>query len=139
MKRILIIGFLGFLLSACSQSAGSDNTASAEAIANDAKVQVYYFYGKMRCETCVTLQEVANEAIKENFADNKDVAFHEIDFSKSANAALAEKYEVVFSSLIIADENGYKDITDQSFAMVMGDPAGLKALIAAETNAFLVN
>lgn len=139
MKQILIIGFLGFLLSACGQSAGSEGTASAEALANDAKVQVYYFHGKMRCVTCVTLQEVAQEAIAENFANNKDVAFHEIDFSQSANAALAEKYEVVFSSLIIADENGYKDITDQSFAMVMGDPAGLKALIAAETNAFLGN
>jgi hypothetical protein len=139
MKQILIVGFLCFLLSSCGQSAGSDNSSSAEAPANEAKVQVYYFYGKMRCETCITLQEVAHDAIMENFADNKDVAFHEIDFSQGANAALAEKYEVVFSSLIIADENEYKDITDQSFAMVLGDPDGLKALIAAETNEFLKN
>jgi len=137
MKKFLIIGLLGFLLSGCGQSTGGDRAAMAEAPANDAKVQVYYFHGKMRCVTCVSLQEVAQQAIMENFADNKDVAFHEIDFSERANAALAEKYEVVFSSLIIANEDEYKDITDQSFAMVLGDPAGLKALIVAETNAFL--
>lgn len=147
MKQILLIGFLGFLLSGCGPSAQNNNdnnnennnTELAEATANDAKVQVYYFHGKMRCETCITVQKVAHEAIIENFAGNKEVAFHEIDFSESTNEALAEKYEVVFSSLIIADSDGYKDITDQSFAMAKSDPEGLKALIAAETNAFLIN
>ncbi len=148
MKQILLIGFLGFLLSGCGPSAQNNNdenntennnTELAEATVNDAKVQVYYFHGKMRCETCINVQKVAHEAILEHFTDNKDVAFHEVDFSQSENEALAEKYEVVFSSLIIADNNGYKDITDQSFAMANSDPEGLKALIAAETNAFLTN
>lgn len=137
MKNTLIVLFLGLLFSGCTQTTGSKGTAITQTLANDAKVQVYYFHGKMRCVTCVSLQEVAQKAIAENFANNKDVAFHEIDFSERANAAIAEKYEVVFSSLIVADENDHKDITDQSFALVMGNPNGLKALIAEEVNTFL--
>ncbi len=137
MKQLTIIGVLFFLLAGCSQSTSSDQNNQETLATNDAQVTVYYFYGQMRCTTCLTLQEVAQEAVAENFANNEDVVFQEVDFSEKANAALAEKYEVVFSSLIIADKNDYKDITDESFALVMGNPAGLKELIAKETNAFL--
>ncbi len=137
MNQLSIIGIVILLLAGCTQSPDSGHKVQENLSMNDAKVTVYYFHGKMRCVTCVSLQEVAQEAIAENFANNKDVAFQEIDFSERANAALAEKYEVVFSSLIIADENDYKDITNQSFALVMGNPSGLKDLIAQETNAFL--
>lgn len=137
MKQFSIITILIFLLAGCSQSTGSDQDVQATLASNDAKVTVYYFYGQMRCVTCISLQEVTQEAIAENFANNKDVAFHEIDFSKRANDALAEKYEIVFSSLIIANEKDYKDITPEAFAMVMGEPAKLKDFIVQETNAFL--
>ncbi|MBW6478008.1 MAG: hypothetical protein K0B37_01145 [Bacteroidales bacterium] len=140
MKKLSLIGVLSIFLAACSQMTGSDRTDGSNDLSmNEAKVHVYYFHGKMRCVTCVTLQQVAQEAIMENFAGNGDVAFIEVDFSEKANEALAEKYEIVFSSLVIASGEEYKDITDQSFAMVMGNPGGLKALIAQETNSFLNN
>ncbi len=137
MKPLTIIGVLFFLLAGCSQSTSSDQNNQETLSTTDAKVTVYYFYGQMRCTTCITLQEVAQEAVAENFANNEDVAFQEIDFSEKANAALAEKYEVVFSSLIIADENNYKDISGEAFALVMGEPQKLKELIVQETNAYL--
>ncbi len=140
MKKLSLIGVLSVLLAACGQTTEGDRAeAASELSLNDAKVHVYYFHGKMRCPTCVTLQEVAQEAIIEYFAGNEDVAFIEVDFSEKANEALAEKYEIFFSSLVIACGDDYKDITDQSFAMVMGNPEGLKALIAQETNSFLNN
>lgn len=126
-----------FLFAGCTQSTGSGIDNKAMLPTNDAEVQVYYFYGKMRCETCIALQNVAGEAIAENFANNKDVDFQEVDFSERANAALAEKYEIVFSSLVIANGEEHKDITGEAFAMVMGDPAKLKDFIVQETNAFL--
>lgn len=135
MKQLLIIGFLSFLFAACGQSTG--NETSSDLASNDAKVQVYYFHGKMRCVTCVTLQQVAEEAVTENFSGNGDVAFIEVDFSEKSNQALAEKYEIVFSSLVIACGDEFKDITDEAFSLVMGNPGGLKALIAQETNTFL--
>lgn len=137
MKQLFFTGLICLLLAACGQSGGHDRGVMADLPGSDAKVQVYYFHGKQRCITCVSLQKVAEEAVKENFGTNKDVTFVEIDFSEKANEALAEKYEIVFSSLVIASGDAFKDITDESFAMVMRNPNGLKALIVQETNAFL--
>jgi hypothetical protein len=140
MKKLFLIGFLSVLLAACSQNPGGNRADGATDLSlNDAKVHVYYFHGKMRCVTCTTLQQLAHEAILENFAGNGDVAFIEVDFSEKTNEALAEKYQIVFSSLVVARGEEFKDLTDQSFAMVMRNPDGLKELIAQETNSFLNN
>ena len=137
MKRLFYLGLITLFMAACGQAGSNQGTSVAELPDMDTKVQVYYFHGKQRCVTCVTVQKVAEEAMAEHFAGNKDVEFTEVDFSEKANEALAEKYEIVFSSLVIADSTDYKDITDEAFAMVMGNPEGLKAMIARETNAFL--
>ena len=137
MKKLLIPGLLYLLLVACNQSPNGSNGNTEFAAVNEAKVNVYYFYGRQRCITCNTLQEVAKDAIMSNFEGNRDVAFLEIDFSKRENGALADKYEIVFSSLVIASGNSHKDITDEAFAMVMSNPEGLKSLIVNETIQFL--
>jgi hypothetical protein len=137
MKKLLIPGLLCLLLAACNQSPDNSNNNTEMAAVNEAQVNVYYFYGRQRCVTCITLQEVAKDAIMSNFEGNQDVAFHEIDFSQRENGALADKYEIVFSSLIIANNEAHKDLTDEAFAMVMSNPEGLKSLIINETNQFL--
>lgn len=137
MKRFFYLGLISILLASCGQTGSDQSAGVTELTGSDARVQVYYFHGKQRCVTCVTVQQVAEEAMTEHFAGNKDVAFIEVDFSEKANEALAEKYEIVFSSLVIADATDYKDITDEAFAMVMGNPQGLKDMIARETIAFL--
>jgi len=142
MKKIMILGLLGLVLFSCGQTTGSSEKSNAEGVvvaSGNAKVKVYYFHGKQRCVTCTTAQQVAHEAVKENFSDNSDVAFVEVDVSDPANAELTEKYEVVFSTLIIAGNNSHKDITDKSFALAIRNPEDLKALIVAETNALLTN
>lgn len=137
MKKLLIPGLLYLLLVACNQSPNGSNGNTEIAAVDEAKVNVYYFYGRQRCITCNTLQEVAKDAIMSNFKGNRDVAFLEIDFSKRENGALADKYEIVFSSLVIASGDSHKDITDEAFAMVMSNPEGLKSLIVNETIQFL--
>lgn len=137
MKQLFHTLFILLLLAACGQAGSEKNTTVAELPGSDAKVKVYYFHGKQRCVTCVSAQNVAREAVEEHFAGNSDVAFIEVDFSEKANEALAEKYEIVFSSIVIASGDQFTDITDESFAMVVRNPDGVKAMIARETNAFL--
>jgi len=137
MKQILFSGFICLLLAACGQSGTDRVTTVAGLPGSDAKVQVYYFHGKQRCVTCVTAQKVAEETIAEHYAGNNEVAFIEVDFSEKANEPLAEKYEIVFSSLVIASGDAYKDITDEAFPMVLRNPDGVKAMIVQETNSFL--
>jgi hypothetical protein len=137
MKHFLIIGFLCFLVSACSSSSGRDQNVESGLPDSDAKAHVYYFHGKTRCVTCIALQEIAEEAFLEHYKENKDVAFHEVDFSDKANKALAEKYEIVFSSLVIANDTDHKNLTNTAFSLVMSNPDSLKLLIINEINAVL--
>jgi hypothetical protein len=132
MKQILILSFVLLLFNACKNTPSGDALTAAMPETNG-KTIVYYFHGKLRCVTCTTLQEVAYSTISEQFADNPDVVFHEVDFSDPANKALAEKYEIVFSSLVIARDENFVDLTDEAFMLVMRQPEVLKQRITEET------
>jgi thiol-disulfide isomerase/thioredoxin len=140
MKQITFLLFIALIAVSCGQSkTGSGNQEPTTAkVTDDVKVKVYYFHGKQRCRTCISIQEVAEQAVKQNFADNKEIRFVEIDFSDRANADLAEKYEITWSSLVVATENDHANITDQAFALVMSNPEALTELIVTETNKLLI-
>lgn len=138
MQKFVIISLLVALFASCGSS--TQNQTSEGQLANtleDARVMVYYFHGKQRCVTCVTLQEVSQATIAEHFAENEDVRFVEIDFSQKKNEQLAEKYQIVFSSLVIASGDDYLDMTDEAFALVMRSPDVLKQKIADQVNTYL--
>jgi thiol-disulfide isomerase/thioredoxin len=141
MKRIALfmsIAMLAFGMLSCGGSTEKKNSISENVdIEVTAKVMVYYFHGKKRCKTCITIQEVAAKTIMENFADNTDVKFLEIDFSEKANEELAEKYEVASSSLIIVSVNEHIDLTSTAFANAVRNPEILNETIVSEINNFL--
>jgi hypothetical protein len=138
MKKILFISLISLILAACGTGqAGETRQATGLEVLDNAQVTVFYFHGKQRCVTCVTLQEVTQQAVAENFLGNSGVQFLEVDVSESENKALADKYEIVFSSLVIATSEAHKDITQEAFDLVMTEPNVLKSLIAQEVNAFL--
>jgi hypothetical protein len=138
MKKVLFISLLAVIMAACGQGqAGETREATGLEVLDNAKVTVFYFHGKQRCVTCVTLQEVTQQAVAENFSDNADVQFLEVDVSEKVNQALADKYEIVFSSLVIATPGNHIDISQEAFDLVMTEPDVLKSLIAQEVNAFL--
>ena len=69
------------------------------AFAND-KVNVYYFYGKPRCTTCMKIENYTKSAIAS--MKDKDVVFKGIDMDNSANAAMVKKYNLYTKSVIIS-------------------------------------
>ncbi|PKP39193.1 MAG: hypothetical protein CVT98_02800 [Bacteroidetes bacterium HGW-Bacteroidetes-15] len=141
MKRfalILSIGFLAFGLLSCG---GSSEKKTAETtkveVAETAKVMVYYFHSKQRCKTCLAIQDVAAQTVEENFKNNADVKFLELDFTEKANEAIAEKYEVAGSSLIIVSDNEHLNLTDVAFGNALRNPNELKDAIVGEINNYL--
>jgi hypothetical protein len=100
-------------------------------------VIVYYFHSKQRCKTCLAIQDVADVTIKENFSDNGNVIFEEVDYSEAANEKLADKYEIAMSSLIIAKGEKHQNLTEVAFAHAVRNPAVLKTTIIETVNKFL--
>lgn len=141
MRRIalfLSLAALTMLMASCEGSTEKKSTETTKVeVAETAKVTVYYFHGKQRCKTCIGIQNVAQEAIAETYGDIDDVVFIEVDFSEKANAALADKYEVAYSSLIVASGNEHTNLTDFAFANVNSNPEELKETLVAEVNSFL--
>jgi hypothetical protein len=138
MKKLLVFFFAAVMLSACQTGQKPANVESGEPdLLSQADVTVFYFHGKQRCVTCLTVQEVTQQAMIERFANNKDVQFVEIDFSIPENEPLAEKYEIVFSSLIVATPESYVDITEQAFDLALSKPEVLKDLIEKEVKTLL--
>ncbi|MDP2423465.1 MAG: nitrophenyl compound nitroreductase subunit ArsF family protein [Bacteroidales bacterium] len=137
--RTLTIFIVAILFAAaCGQlnQRNTDTKTEGQTIDN-AKVMVYYFHGKQRCTTCLAVQKVAEETFTKFFSDIDDVRFREVDISKKENEALAEKYEIYFSSLIIATTDSFEDITDVAFASAVNNPLTLQELMVKVINEFL--
>jgi len=131
MKQTNLILALIICLSAFSCKNKTDNSGAVEL---NEKVTVAYFHGEQRCKTCVAVGEIAEETVLTLFKDNKDVAFKEIDISKKENEAIADKYEIVGSALLIIVDGKAEDITGFAFANAIDDPAALKERIASIVN-----
>ncbi len=124
--------------SAEKQTQETKEATKVETIA-EGKVVVYYFHSKQRCKTCLAIQDVAAQTIEENFADNTDVKFVELDFTEKNNEAIAEKYEVAGSSLIIASGEENINLTSVAFANALRSPETLNDTIVDEVNKLLNN
>lgn len=125
-------------------SAGSALPSSASAAQADVKdnyVEVLYFHGKQRCVTCRAIEAGAKEALESTFPDRLEdgsVVFRTIDISKEENEAIAGKYEVVWSSLIVVRHSGDKEtaenMTEFAFANARNSPDVFKAGVVKAVN-----
>ena len=100
---------------------------------------VYYFHGKQRCPSCIAIQKVTEDTYVQHLAKNGDVKYKEVDISLKQNEALADKYEITWSSLVIASANEVKNLTEYAFGLAMRNPEILQELIVTETNNLLNN
>ncbi len=138
MNKNLLILTMIFLLAGCGST--SKNTKEEDTInfsTENTTVMVYYFHGKQRCVTCLAVQKVAEETCREFFSDNPDVKFTEVDMTEKINEALAEEYQVYFSSLIVASGDYYKNLTDIAFANAVNKPEVVRDYIVSEVNGYL--
>lgn len=139
MKQLLILSLAVLSLTACGNrnSKKATDTAQTETTvqaADPSTVYVYYFHGKQRCKTCIAVGNVSEKAVKDMFADNPNVKFIEVQTDDEANAALVEKYKVMWNALIIAKGGDNIEITKQAFASAVNNPETLTDLIKTEVD-----
>lgn len=146
MKKILFLFVLGFALLSCGGNAKQETAAQTtqEAVAATDGVEVLYFHGKQRCATCIAIEKHAREAVEAAFADavkRGEVTFRIIDISQPENQALAEKYEVTWSSLFVVKHQGGKEtaenLTEFAFGNARKLPDTFKDGVIAAVNKML--
>ena len=129
-------------MGACSNGTGKA-TAHQEPTRSDV-VEVLYFHGARRCATCMAIEKNTKELVESAFANIREVIesvyaeelksgrllFRSVDISEER--AVAEKYEVSWSSLIIVDydKSGKEratDLTEFAFGHARKAPEEFKA------------
>lgn len=136
MKRILFLLTLMLGLMSCV-----NNSESAAQAKNSVKnhVEVIYFHGKQRCATCVAIERHAKEVVDAMFANEvKDgkVFFKIVDISTPEGEALADKYEVTWSSLFVnawkEDKETRNNMTEFAFGNARKNPDAFKKGLSAQ-------
>lgn len=107
MNKIVLTLALALSLAACGNNTLENNGDAKQKTSYSEKrnrVEVLYFHGRQRCATCMAIEKNAKEAVEAQFAEqlkNGALVFKVIDISKEENEAIADKYEVTWSSLFL--------------------------------------
>ena len=132
-----------FLLGSCQgQQKGKMSEAVNEPTTSG--IEVIYFFGKQRCNTCLAMEKLAKETVDSVFADQtKDgtIIFKSVDITTQEGEKLADLFEVSSSSLYIVDNNPAKpqkvDMTAFGFRNARNNPQVYKQGIIDQINSFI--
>ncbi len=102
-----------------NESIGKQDTISANTI------QVYYFHGSIRCETCVAVDENTHQYLKELFPKEMNsgkIIFQSINIDKNEMPDLIKKYEIYGQTLLFIKGDKVINKTDGAFQYVTTNP-----------------
>ncbi len=102
MRKVLVILTLCMGMVACS--GGKTKSAAENQQTKKDVVEVLYFHGAQRCATCMAIEKNTKELLEAAYAEplkSGKLVFRSVDITKEE--ALAERYEVSWSSLILVD------------------------------------
>lgn len=145
MKQLLLItAILIFAFSSCNnKNSQSSKSNHADSIQSD-RVEVLYFHGKQRCITCRAIELHTKELLDSLYnkeLGNGKVTFRIIDISTKEGEAIADKYEVTWSSLFINQWREGKErrnnMTEFAFSNAKGNPKEFKVGLEKEINQLL--
>ena len=140
IKKILMMAVLCIGLAACSAGSAKQQAATVQ---KDG-VEVLYFHGKQRCATCMAIEQEAKAVVSGQFADavkGGKLIFRVIDITKAENEAIADKYEITWSSLVVVQHKGGKEqaenLTKFAFANARSKPDVFRGELAKKINGWL--
>ena len=104
------------------------------------EVVVYYFHRTVRCQTCLEMEFLAGEALKDRFEPELAtglLAWRPINIDRSENTSLTERFGIDGPTLIIdgGDEPGWKNL-DRIWEL-SSDPVRYRAYVGQALQAVI--
>lgn len=139
MKKIVcLIACLALLV-----SCGGNQTKSAQASVpedlRENRVELLVFYGAQRCATCHAIEDRSKELVESVFAEDLAsglLVYRTVDMTTPEGEALADRYEVASSSLILSqhlgEEESVKNLTRMAFLNARKQPEVFKEDLSKE-------
>ena len=103
----------------------------------------YYFHGKVRCPTCMSIEAYAHEAVVKGFADEvKDgrIEWKVVDFEQPGSEHFAREFELAAPSVVLVEMRGgtrknWKNLPE--VWELVGDKPAFSEFVRKEVRAFL--
>lgn len=141
MKKVIFLMLalcLGLMVGYGSNAKESKSTSQKDV------VEVLYFHGKQRCATCMAIEKEAKTVVNGQFANavkSGKLKFRIIDITKAENEAIANKYEITWSSLVVVKHKGGKEqaenLTKFAFANARSKPEVFRNELTKKINGLL--
>lgn len=128
----LLSVFSGIFVSCVAQTNKNENeikTADAE------NVNVYYFHFSRRCATCMAVESVSQEAVKELYGEKVNFAGYNLD--DAAGEKMGKQLNVSGQALLIIKGDTKIDITNEGFMNARSNPDKLKQIIKEKVDPLL--
>lgn len=133
-KLVILMMFSAAILVSCGlggtkQKEDQEAKAEVETKATNGIVTLYSFHTNKRCITCRAIEKLTREVVAE--MNNDKIQLEVLNISDKWNEAIAEKYEVTWTSLI-ADNGTRNDLTKMGFSYAKNQPEVFKAKLKEE-------
>ena len=144
MKKLTYLTVSGLFLvlvmftSCNSQTSPSENSETEAAIQQEtATVTVSYFHGDCRCTACKAVGSVSQQTIADEYSENPNVAFIDINIDEAENNEIKDKFELSGSGLFVYDGSTKEDLTVFAFQKAVDSPKELSKKIVRTVNKML--
>lgn len=121
----------------------ADKTPAPGVPAPGSCLQVYYFYGNVRCATCRKIEAYAKETVSLNFAEEVRtgrVRLSAINVDEEPNTHFTGDYQLVTRSVVLSDLKDGKEVRWKNLAQIwdkVDDKDAFIAYVTAEIRAYL--
>ena len=119
MKQTLLLFIAMLSLFSCGGNASKKEIPNVD----DDVTQVLYFHTQKRCITCNAIERLTKEVV-DSLANDK-IVMHIVDITE--DDAMADKYEITWSSLVLDRGGRVKNLTDVGFGYAKNQPQVFKA------------
>lgn len=118
MKQISIFSFVLLLMlgSLSCNAQGSKKVNSQKSISS--KVEVYYFHFTRRCNTCLSVEATAKQAVEALYANKiktGEYLFKAVNLDDANSKTIAKKLGIGGQTLLVVCGKNKIDITDKGF------------------------
>ncbi len=137
-RFILLIGIV-VVFTQCRNSTTNDNSTGAQISSTEnheySQVKAYYFHGTRRCATCMAVEAVSKEAIKEYYGNK--VIFESINGEEESDNPLLMKYKITGTALLIVNGDEKADLTNEAFLNARTNPDQFKSKLKSTIDSML--
>jgi heme/copper-type cytochrome/quinol oxidase subunit 2 len=131
MKKVIVLSVIVLSVFALfTANAANPSKSKAPAVANTAKVEVYYFHFTRRCVTCQAVETETQAAIAALYpvqAKKGLITFKAVNLDEKTSEALAKKCKAEGQALLVISGGKRVDLTEQGFMYATSSPEKLKA------------